>query len=299
MSALARYFKSQGKAVSGYDRTRTALTDELTGEGMTVYYRDDISLLPEVVREDDHSGRVVVVYTPAIPEEFGEIRFFRDKNISLYKRAEILGMLSRQIRTIAVAGTHGKTTTSSLLAMMLQESGLDFVAFVGGINENFNSNLLIRGNPSLMLTEADEYDRSFLHLDPAFAAITSVDADHLDIYGDAESMIDAFDTFCSSVSDTVWINEGIGEKLRHADGKTYGFSSRSDAFIENIRNRGHVMSFDLVTEKGEFRELEMNLPGHHNVENCCAAICLALEIGIDEETIRRALSKYRGVRRRI
>ena len=298
MSALARYFNHMGLQISGYDKTRTPLTDQLQKEGISIYYQEDEDLIPEYIRSNPASKDVLIVYTPAIPNDFAEIRFFRNRNVPLYKRAEILGIISTSLKTIAVAGTHGKTTTTSLLAVIMLEAKLDFVAFVGGINGNFDSNLLINGNPEFMLTEADEYDRSFLHLSPSKAILTSIDADHLDIYGNQDAMIESFTAFSKSVRDDLWISEKIGSKLKNVSYKRYGLTAKADAYPENIRTNDSTFTFDYRDNHHRIENIPLTIPGYHNLENCTAAIAMALSLGIGSNCIKDALKNYRGVKRR-
>ncbi|MEQ9063894.1 MAG: UDP-N-acetylmuramate--L-alanine ligase [Vicingaceae bacterium] len=298
MSALARYFNHLGIKVSGYDRLATELTKNLEKEGMTIYHQEDLNLLPAAIKEKAGSEEVMIVYTPAVPSEFTERHYFESLGISVFKRAEVLGMIAKTLKTVAVAGTHGKTTTTSLLAAFMKEAGFNFVGFVGGINENTGSNLIIQGKPEYLLAEADEYDRSFLHLHPDRAVLTSLDPDHLDIYGDAENMIETYELFCRDVKEELWLSEKISELMRKTSHKSYGFSESSTARAENVESSGKTFTFDFVMGGTIIEKLPLNIAGYHNVENCTGAIALALGMGIGKDHIRSALIKYQGVKRR-
>ena len=298
MSALARYFNQKGVQISGYDRTETELTRTLESEGMDIHYQDAVELIPSEIRKDPDSKGVMVVYTPAVPADTAQRRYFEEKGISTYKRAEVLGMVASSLETLAVAGTHGKTTTTSILSMIMKEGGLDFVSFVGGINENMASNLISQGKARYFLAEADEYDRSFLHLHPSRAILTSLDPDHLDIYGDRESMIETYRTFCAGVKEELWIHEGLSGTMKTVRHRTYGTSENCEARAANIRTSGRDFTFDFSLGDVEIRDLHLGMPGYHNVENCTAAIALSLGIGVQADDIRKALSQYSGVKRR-
>jgi len=295
MSALARYFNGRNVEVFGYDKTATTLTKKLVEEGMIVHFEDDISQIPE--------GVDLVVYTPAIPDNHRELNYFRKHNFPLKKRAEVLGMISRTQRTIAVAGTHGKTTTTSILTHLLQEGGVDCTAFLGGIANNFSSNY-VEGKSDWVVVEADEYDRSFLHLHPEIAVILSMDSDHLDIYGAGEEVKNSFRIFGSQVKNKgkLIVNQKwIAEYLKKDDDQnkvnTYGLES-GDYYADNIRVTQGYFVFDFKSKISDIVSLQFTLPGHHNIENATAAIAVALELGVSVDAIRRSLVSFKGIKRR-
>lgn len=295
MSALARYFMQSGKKVSGYDKTPTELTSQLMSEGVSIHFEDSIDLL-------DKSADLVI-YTPAIPENHLELTYFQSNNYSVKKRAEVLGMLSGQHDTIAVAGTHGKTTTSSILAHILNETEEGCIAFIGGIMSNYNSNFISKlsskenqHEEKALVVEADEYDRSFLTLSPSIGIITSIDADHLDVYGAEDSLIESFQLFANKVERKLLVNKGID--IQHNDLITYSLSDEADYYAEHLRVESGVYAFNLVTPLAKVSNIQFSLPGKHNVENAIAAISIALEFGVEERIIKQALKSYRGVKRR-
>ena len=301
MSALARWFKNQGKEVYGYDLTATALTDQLLAEGIQVHFSDDVALIPTVAKENPE--HVLVVLTPAIPKDHKEWAFFVDQGYTIKKRSEVLGIISHDRFTIAVAGTHGKTTTSSMIAHLLKAAGKPVEAFIGGITVNYNSNLLLSGDPNaLLVVEADEFDRSFLRLHPNMAVITSADPDHLDIYGTADEMIKTYSAFAGQVnpSGNIFLQGKLQQTLtlpaRKASVSTYGngFSFRP----ENVHVDNGCFCFDLVFPQGKWEGLRLQVPGFHNVENMVAAIAVAMAQGLGEQAIRETVASYKGVKRR-
>jgi UDP-N-acetylmuramate--alanine ligase len=302
MSALARYFNAMGKRVSGYDKTATKLTDELIAEGIDIHFEDHIRNIPLYIKELPYDvENILIVYTPAVPKDHSEYVFFNLNGFNIRKRAEVLGMITDSARTIAVAGTHGKTTTSSLTAHVLKTAGLDPSAFLGGIARNYNTNLLLSRNMSekqLIVVEADEYDRSFLSLHPEIAVITSADADHLDIYGDSEHVVESFNLFAEQVSQKLIVKKSIKGKIRK-QATTYAVDNDSaDYFAQNITIEAGSYRFDVVTPVNIFSQLTLGLPGLHNVENAVAAVAIACELKISEENIRKALESFKGVKRR-
>jgi len=299
MSALARYFMYLGKSVSGYDRKSTDLTKKLEEEGIKVYSKEDVQLIPEEVRISPSSLENLVIFTPAIPNNHVELEFFRERNTKLYKRAEILGEISRNYPTIGIAGTHGKTTTTSILTYICMTSEMSFASFVGGINENFKSNLVVQGEVKFVITEADEYDRSFLKLKLKHGVITSMDADHLDIYDSADKMSESFKEFASLIDeDGTLLIENKLENLIPGKHLTYGLSENADYHSFNIEyHLGHFL-FDFKGPGITFKNLKLALPGYHNLENATAAIAMALKLGAKEESIKKALANYQGVKRR-
>ncbi|MEL7001314.1 MAG: UDP-N-acetylmuramate--L-alanine ligase [Bacteroidota bacterium] len=304
MSALARWFKHNGYHVYGYDRTETSLTNSLQTEGIPIHFDDDVDNIPYQFKED--RTKTVVVYTPAIPASNSELTYFRELGFDLFKRSEILGMITENVKTIAVAGTHGKTTTSSMIAHLLKNAGRDITAFMGGISTNYNSNFLLNDQlteETWAVVEADEFDRSFLTLSPEIAIVTSADADHLDIYGDADSLKTSFKEFINKIKSEgkLFINDGIANDLVDSDYKgavgTYGMN-RGQFFATNITTDGGFFEFDYCDEQYKIDRLKLGVPGFHNVENAVAAIAVALNLGLSEADIKEGLESYNGVKRR-
>ena len=299
MSALARYFKANGKHISGYDKTPTPLTDELISEGMNIHFEDNIDLIPEQVR--DNSNETLVVYTPAIPSSQHELNYFSLHRYEIKKRAEVLGLLTEKTFTVAVAGTHGKTTTSSMIAYILNYSGKSCTAFLGGIAKNFNSNLLLtetRTESSVMVVEADEYDRSFLKLNPDTAVITSTDADHLDIYGSRESMLESYLQFSKNIKygGRLFAKAGLGFSEKCT---SYSVTdSKAKYFAKNIRIENHRYKFDIENSIEPIRDVVSGMPGLHNVENALAAAALTQYLGVSSQKIKEAIESFSGVKRR-
>jgi len=299
MSALARYFNHLDKMVSGYDRASTDLTKKLEEEGITVYHEENIDLIPEEVFENPSSSKNLIVYTPAIPSNHAELEFFRKNNVDLIKRSEILGAISRNYSTVGIAGTHGKTTTTSILTFICMTANMEFASFVGGINENFKSNLVIKGSPEFVIIEADEYDRSFLKLKPRYGIITSMDADHLDIYESADNMTEAFNEFANLIDkDGLLLVCKNVEKELTGKFKTYGLVSTADYYPENTKYENGYFHFNFIGPGIEFKDMKFALPGYHNLENAIAAIALSIELGANENAISKALLDYKGVKRR-
>lgn len=293
MSGLARYFKHLGCDVQGYDRTETDLTRALVQEGIEVVYQDEVDLLPAVYRQP--SAETLLVFTPAIPQDLAIKAYFANNGFTLYKRSEVLGIISASRFTIAVAGTHGKTTTSTMIAHLLKDSGYDCSAFLGGISSNYNSNVLY-GENNVVVVEADEYDRSFLTLHPNIAVVTSADADHLDIYGDEKHLLESFALFLRRVTrDGVSI---VKKGLPFKGDITYAKEEQCDAYARHIRVEDGVFYFDYISDLYEILDISLGMPGLHNVENAVAAITVALRLGIDAEKIKSALASFRGAKRR-
>lgn len=294
MSALARYFNSRGVKVSGYDRTATVLTKELENEGIKVHFSDDVSTA-------DINAALIIV-TPAIPQTHTEWIYFREHGYVIKKRSEVLGLISKASFNICVAGTHGKTTTSTLIAHILRDSGFGCNAFLGGISANYETNFW-SNERNVCVAEADEYDRSFLQLHPDIAVITSMEPDHLDIYGDEKNMQDAFVQFSKQVKPGGMLcfkkglprTEGLGGDTR----KSYSLDDHTaDARAENIRVSEKGYHFDVVVSRMKFKDLFLPMGGRHNVENAVAAVLVSAELGIEEDKIRNALSTFKGVKRR-
>ena len=294
MSALARYFKRQGADVHGYDRTASALTHALQDEGMFVHYDDNPALIP--VNVD------LAVYTPAVPADLAELQHFRSGNIPLVKRAEVLGIISRSKHSIAVGGTHGKTSTSSMTAHLLRACGVDATAFVGGLAPNLGNSNYAEGSSDWVVAEADEYDRSFLHLHPDVAVINAIDADHLDIYGSAEAVRDSYTQFAQQVKPggKLLLKYGL-ELAEDLPAVRFGID-HGDCRASNLRIESGYTVFDLTLDGAmpamHFEGLKLPFPGRHNVENACAAIAAALIGGADPAKIAAALADFRGVKRR-
>ncbi len=293
MSALARYFHALGKKVQGYDRTPTHLTQQLEREGIAVHYDDDPA---NIILPVD-----LVIYTPAIPSDNAEMQHFLRQRTPLLKRAEVLGMLTRDTYTLAVGGTHGKTTITSLIAHILKTAGKKVTAFIGGISKNFHSNLLLTAGSDFMVVEADEYDRSFLNLYPDVGVITSMDADHLDVYVSRQALIESFAAFASHVksSGTLVVKEGL--PIQPGTGASvirYGTAEHADVFITGYRVRDLSQFFNLSFCGRVIRDLRLGLPGLFNVENAMAAIAAIHHLAIDEGDIRKALASFAGVERR-
>jgi UDP-N-acetylmuramate--alanine ligase len=297
MSALARYFAGHGKVVGGYDRTPTELTQELEQSGISVHYRDDISSVPDTFLD---AQTTLIVYTPAVPRTHSELNHFIVNGYSVLKRSEVLGELSRAYTTIAVAGTHGKTTTSSIIAHLLKSSSKDCSAFLGGISSNYNTNLLVSTLSNLMVVEADEYDRSFLTLSPHMAIITSVDADHLDIYGSAEEMLKSFHDFTNQISNNGVLIYRYGLPFEQSDKHkyTYSLNKKSDYRTSNVKIASGKYVFDVQSPSGMIKNLTFGMPGVHNLENAIAAFAAVDQIGLSESEIRLGLESYKGVKRR-
>jgi UDP-N-acetylmuramate--alanine ligase len=302
MSALAMYFVRQGVMVSGYDRTETFLTKNLAGSGCDITYTDSVVTLPAIFRNPDLAGRIIVVYTPAIPAENQILEFFRENNYKIFKRSEILGEISRGTDTLAIAGTHGKTSVSAMTAHLLKNSEIDCTAFLGGISKNYDSNF-ITGKGHFTVIEADEFDRSFHRLNPAMAVVTSVDPDHLDIYGDQQTMIEAYNEFCAKIKrgGRLFINGRIKDRIavpQGVAGFTYGDGTDCDYRYTGVRLKKDHYSFSVTTPDSVLEDLRSMLPGVINIENFTAAIAVALSCGVTEPEIRNAVKLFRGVRRR-
>lgn len=297
MSALARYFKAKGYRVGGYDRTSSELTKKMEKEeGITVDYRDDAA---EIAPEFRDPSSTLVVYTPAIPADSRQKAFFEETGHELHKRSEVLGLISRQGKAICVAGTHGKTTVSTMTAFLLNRSGVGCSAFLGGISENFGTNLLLNPDSAYVVIEADEFDRSFLHLSPELAVITSMDEDHLDIYENKANLTEAFEEFALKVKQggKIYLKKGLALEKTKVTGY-YGVDGTADCYADHLRVENGLYVFDYHSRKHEMPGLVLGIPGRLNVENATAAITLALEAGATEDEIRKALPLFKGVARR-
>ena len=299
MSALARYFVAGGFSVAGYDRVESAITRSLIEEGIGVTYRDEINDIPDEFRD---AKQTLVIYTPAIPRDNRIFNYFASNDFRVHKRSEVLGMISRKYRSVAIAGTHGKTSVSTLTAHLLKQSHIDCTAFLGGISRNYLTNMLI-GESDITIMEADEFDRSFHQLEPEMALITSMDADHLDVYGDYDNMIKAYDKFIAKITDNgiLILNDKLAGKLEVPDRirkYTYGFNSSSDFHVSDLKIVSEEYHFKAHTPWGVIENLSLLIPGRLNIENSLGAISAALLAGVDENDIRKALIYYKGVMRR-
>ena len=291
MSALARYFVRMGKMVAGYDRTPSPLTRALESEGIDLHYEDRVDHIPKTFTKREGT---LVVFTPAVPADHQELQYFMRSEFQVKKRAEVLGLVSQNSRCLAVAGTHGKTTTSCILAHLLREAGLKITAFLGGVSEDFGSNFVMEGT-TYTVVEADEFDRSFLWLHPEIACITSMDADHLDIYGSGEALVASFQAFADRVSPEgmLLIRQGLPSK-----GVTYGIEDDSDYCIRNVRAVSGRYEFDIVTPEDTFTGVHFCKPGHHNLLNALAAFTMALQVTDNTQKLVAGLGSFRGVQRR-
>lgn len=296
MSAIARYFKFKGMNVSGYDRTPSELTARLESEGISVHYTDEPDLVPKDVEE------TLVIYTPAIPEDLGELQYVMNNGYKVVKRSKALGEITRGQTCLAVAGTHGKTTTSTLVAHILTEGGNGCSAFLGGISRNYDTNLLMSHTPTVV-AEADEFDRSFLQLYPTIAAITAMDADHLDIYGDLAHVQEAFREFASHISEALILKYGCPVSPDDTKAKiyTYHFNNKAaDFHADNLRldKTGHY-TYDLVYPGGTLSDIRVGTLGWINVENSIAAAAICLCYGMDGQKVRKAIGSFQGASRRL
>ncbi len=294
MSALARYFNHQGKKVFGYDKTKTNLTSTLLNEGINIIYEDDPSQIPWPINR--------VVYTPAIPDDLELKKCFLSKGFDLEKRAKVLGEIANDNFNIAVAGTHGKTSVSSMIAHLLHNGGKTCHAFIGGICKNYNSNWL-HGDEDIAVVEADEFDASFLSLKPDIAVITAIDSDHLDIYGDHNKLHEAFEEFASNVHNggSLFVKDGLNISNNEAC-ISYSYN-KGDCFAQNINfkfDQSHIpcFHFDLIIKGEIIKGASIHMPGNHNIENAVVAAAIALEMGLDSTAIKNGLSSFKGIKRR-
>lgn len=304
MSALARWFMHLGKKVYGYDKTETRLTQKLIAEGAKIHYDDSTENIPiEVLNLKDE---VLVVLTPAIPTNHIELNFLKAHNCPIRKRSEVLGLITKELYTVAVAGTHGKTTTSSMIAHILKVAKKPSLSLMGGILQGYESNLIIEGEPSadtIAVLEADEYDRSFLKLSPDIAVVTSADADHLDVYGAHDEMKSSFGQFIQQTKSNghVFINEKLNSWLinENPEVSRYTYALEEGEYkASNIHISGTDFIFDFHGSTETIKEIKLPIPGYHNVENAIAAIAVSLKLGIDKKIIKSALSSFKGVKRR-
>jgi UDP-N-acetylmuramate--alanine ligase len=301
MSGIARYFNSLGCKVSGYDKTKTTLTEQLESEGIFIHYDENVELIPDTIKQQNNG--VLVVYTPAIPIDNKEFEYLNEQGIKLYKRSEVLGLISENYFTIAIAGTHGKTTTSSIVAHILNECGINCIAFLGGLSLNFNSNLLLNKDATTMIVEADEFDRSFLTLSPDIALITSVDADHLDVYGSENEMKNAYSEFVGKIKregKLISKQECFDVLDVRSDIETISYSANQIADFSVLKTTIKEGNYyvDVNADNEIISNIKIGLPGIHNVENAIGAFSIAENLGIDKSKIKDALATYKGVHRR-
>ena len=291
MSALARYFVANKKHVAGYDKTQTEVTKELEKLNMKVHFEDDIK---NIEKRYLNPKDTLIVYTPAISKTNAELKYFFKNNFQVLKRSQVLGLITQNTFCMAVAGTHGKTTTTSILGHLLKECNVEVTAFLGGISENYNSNLILQGT-KVSVVEADEFDRSFLTLSPDFACITSMDADHLDIYGESQALQESFIAFTKKLKTNgkLFVKKGLP-----IEGITYAIEEDADYIATNIKIENGTYVFDVKTPKQNIENLKFNLPGRHNLSNALIALAMAVEFGCSPHNLASALASYKGVKRR-
>ncbi|KAA6350453.1 UDP-N-acetylmuramate--L-alanine ligase [termite gut metagenome] len=297
MSALARYFLSKGKTVAGYDRTPCELTEQLINEGVQIHYEENISLIPLACMDKDHT---LVVWTPAVPETHVELVYFRVNSFEIQKRSQVLGAITRSSKGLCVAGTHGKTTTSTMLAHLLYQSHIGCTAFLGGISKNYNTNLLLSQESPYTVIEADEFDRSFHRLTPYMSIITATDPDHLDVYGTKEAYLEGFEIYTGLIEKCLLIRKGIKMQPKVKDGVCIYTYSRDegDFHAENIRVGNGEIFFDFVVFDTRITDIQLGVPVNINIENGVAAMALAYLNGVSAEEIKRGMASFRGVDRR-
>jgi len=293
MSALARYFNATGIYVAGYDRAETRLTRSMEDEGIAVHYHEDIALIPKNID--------LVIYTPAIPKDNKEFIFIKQSGYPLKKRSEVLGMLTKDHLTVAVAGTHGKTTITSIIAHILKSDQRNVTAFIGGISKDYQSNILLSEDTEILVVEADEYDRSFLHIQADIMVISSVDADHMDIYKNKNSLIDSFIMFSRNLPENgvVIVNGNAEINLPLGlNALTYSISSEADYMATDVDKRMGKYRFNIVHHNKIIEGIESGIPGRFNIENALAAAAVCMQLGLSDESISKALRTYQGVVRR-
>jgi UDP-N-acetylmuramate--alanine ligase len=293
MSALARYFRARGIEIHGYDRTTTTLTAELEQEGMVIHYEDRPSLIPKNID--------MIVFTPAIPTSLAEFTFLKRSGIPMFKRAEVIGLITEGKKTIAIAGTHGKTSISSLIAHILMNAGLPVTALIGGISKNYQSNFITSGSDDIIVVEADEYDRSFHHISADIAVISAIDPDHLDIYGTNEEVVKSFNEFASKIKPggKLIIRDGLEIELNEDTRRiNYAADERSDIFACNLRYENNLQVFDMLSCENQYKGVKLQIPGRHNVENALAAAAVCKSLGITKNAILEGIESFNGVKRR-
>ncbi len=304
MSGLARYFKSFGKSVSGYDKTPSTLTHEMESEGIEIHYEDNVELINKEITNHNAATDTLIIYTPAVPSDHSELKYFSNKKYNLHKRSEVLGWITEGHFSVAVAGTHGKTTTSTLVTHILRSSGNECMAFLGGVSKNYHTNILLGklGNENkVMVVEADEYDRSFLTLNPDISIITSIDPDHLDIYNNKASMEESYSMFANRIhADGCLITKEKVQDTIQYGGKCFSYSldKKADYYAKNINIQDGYYVYDVITPFGEIKSVKLGVVGLHNIENSIAATAVAKVMNVDDEAIRKALATFEGVERR-
>ena len=303
MSALARYFNKKNKSVYGYDMTKSDLCIQLQNEGVDIIYNDNSSNIFQDIYQSD-TNETLIIYTPAIPSDNNILQFFNDRSFEIIKRSEALGYISKDAYTVAIAGTHGKTTTSTMLAHILKSSGNNPTAFLGGISHNYNTNFLFSESSSILIVEADEFDRSFLHLHADIAIITSIDVDHLDVYNDKSDLLLAFNQFVAQIklNGFLVIEDSVKHEIelnKQINIESYSTTSICDYYSENISCNNSKMIFDMKFCKNKFiNNIELNMPGNHNVSNAMSAIIVSSYLGVDKSNIKKAIKTFNGVYRR-
>ncbi len=299
MSAIARYFNALGKQVGGYDKVSRPITDKLQREGISVNFTDNVESIPEYFKNKENT---LVIITPAIPTSNYQLNYFIEQGFTIKKRSKVLGIIANSQNCIAIAGTHGKTTITTMVSYFMQQSRIGCNAFLGGISKNFNTNLVVNPDSEIMVVEADEFDRSFLHLQPQHAIISAIDADHLDIYKSKKSVNEAFGQFIQQIkpNGTLIIKSRIDVEIKRDDIHvyTYSLNDSADFKAENIRIDNGLYVFDFVGERIKIRDLKLGLPGRINVENAVAAIAMAYLNGAHQDEIYNAVPKFKGIERR-
>ncbi len=300
MSALARFFNTSGYNVAGYDRTRGPVTDALCDEGIEVVFDEEVKSIPDKYTDPAYT---LVVYTPAVPSKHDQLIWFSGKGFTVLKRSKVLGMITEDTKSVCVAGTHGKTTVSTMVAFLFHNSKLGVNAFLGGISKNFGTNFLINIESDLVVLEADEFDRSFLQLTPYTALITSMDADHLDIYGTAEEVKEGFLQFAARIrkNGILLIKSGLQVPDKLAEGVrvfSYSMEQEADYSVHNLREKDGIFSFDLKTPDGILKDFTLGIPGLINVENAVAALALGLMNGVEPDEMKESLLRFKGISRR-
>ena len=288
MSSIAKYLGANNFKVGGYDLTKTDITETLEKNGIEINYKDELNSIPSQFTNQD----VIVIFTPAITTKNRQLGFFKSQGNPIFKRAEFLGILTKKFKTIAIAGTHGKTTTAAIVTHLFYKTRQSFTAFVGGVLNEFNSNVIINGN-KYAIVEADEYDRSFLNLEPSYGLITSIDSDHLDIYGSFDEVKKSFREFIKKITDKVVISKGLG-----VDGITYSLNKKADYSANNISFSKTGYFFDLTTPSRIYKSVFFSQLGLHNLLNAIGAFAISSQVGIDEKELCKALSTFEGVKRR-
>ena len=301
MSALARWFKHNGKRVSGYDKTETELTNRLVSEGIKIHFSDNVDLIDDELRANPASS--LVIYTPAVPKHHTELNWLKDNGFEVLKRSQVLGVITQNMRSVAVAGTHGKTTTSSMVVHLLKTAGYDVAGFLGGISANYDTNMILNEtDQAIAVIEADEFDRSFLTLHPEWAVVTAADADHLDIYGDKDALKDSFRDFIKKIKKNGKLfvkNELASELIADKDLNFEGYAlNNASITAQNIRFEGASFIFDYKHGEKIIEGIRLNVPGYHNVENMLAAISVSRHLGADDVSIKNGVESYTGVKRR-